>query len=315
MKRRILRRMGASIVVVWAVLTLTFVLQHTLPSDPARAMAGPQARPADVEQIRVQLGLDRPLWVQYGRYMARLVRADLGESHQRGMPVADILRERIPNTAMLAGAAIFLQVLLGTIAGVLAALRRGTWLDHGTIALTLLGISAPTFLTGLVLQYWLAYRLRWLPFDGFGTTFAQQMQSMVLPAITLGLFGAAFYARFVRDEMIGVLREDYIRTAMAKGLPRWRVILVHGLRNALMPLLTIVGMDLGAMMGGAVVTEKLFRWPGIGSLTVDAVLAQDGPLIMGIVLLTSVAIVFANLTVDLLYALLDPRTRRPADAG
>jgi peptide/nickel transport system permease protein len=312
-KRRILHRVGASIVVVWAVLTLTFVLQHTLPSDPARAMAGPQARPADVDQIRLQLGLDQPLWVQYGRYMGRLVRADLGESHQRGMPVADILKERIPNTAMLAGAAIFLQVLLGTVAGVIAALRRGTWLDHGTIALTLLGISAPTFLTGLVLQYWLAYRLQWLPFDGFGTTFGQQMQSMVLPAITLGLFGAAFYARFVRDEMLGILREDYIRTAMAKGLPPWRVLLVHGLRNALMPLLTIVGMDLGAMMGGAVVTEKLFRWPGIGSLTVDAVLAQDGPLIMGIVLVTSIAIVVANLIVDLLYALLDPRTRRPAD--
>jgi len=306
---RMARRLGASIVVVWAVLTLTFVVQHTLPSDPARAMAGPQARPVDVDKIRLQLGLDQPLWVQYGSYMGRLVQGDLGKSFQRRQPVVDILKKRLPNTAMLAGAAILLQVLLGTAAGVLAALRRGRWLDHGTIALTLLGISAPTFLTALVLQYWFSYRLQLLPFDGFGRTFAEQMRSMVLPAITLGLFGAAFYARFVRDEMLGIFNQDYMRAAAAKGLPRWRVIVVHGLRNALVPLLTIVGMDLGAMMGGAVVTETIFRWPGIGSLSVEAALARDGPVIMGVVLVTSIAIVLANLAVDLIYVVLDPRIR------
>ena len=306
---RMARRLGASIVVVWAVLTLTFVVQHTLPSDPARAMAGPQARPVDVDKIRLQLGLDQPLWVQYGSYMGRLVQGDLGKSFQRRQPVVDILKKRLPNTAMLAGAAILLQVLLGTAAGVLAALRRGRWLDHGTIALTLLGISAPTFLTALVLQYWFSYRLQLLPFDGFGRTFGEQMRSMVLPAITLGLFGAAFYARFVRDEMLGIFNQDYMRAAAAKGLPRWRVIVVHGLRNALVPLLTIVGMDLGAMMGGAVVTETIFRWPGIGSLSVEAALARDGPVIMGVVLVTSIAIVLANLAVDLVYVVLDPRIR------
>ncbi len=310
-----LRRIGASLVVVWAVLTLTFLVHHALPSDPARAMAGPQARPADVAEIRTQLGLDRPLWSQYGRYMGRLLRGDLGESFQRHAPVTEILEERVWNTAKLTGAAIVLQVLIGTLAGLVAALRRGTWLDHGTIALTLVGISAPTFLTGLILQYWLAYRLQLVPFDGFGGTFAEQMRAMVLPALTLGLFGAAFYARFVRDEILGILSEDYMRTARAKGLPRWRVLVVHGLRNALVPLVTLVGMDLGAMMGGAVVTEKLFRWPGIGALTVDAVLSRDGPVIMGIVLVTSVAIVAANLVVDVLYAVLDPRTRRPAEGS
>jgi peptide/nickel transport system permease protein len=167
----------------------------------------------------------------------------------------------------------------------------------------------------LILQYWLAYRLQLVPFDGFGGTFTEQMRAMVLPALTLGLFGAAFYARFVRDEILGILTEDYMRTARAKGLPRWRVLVVHGLRNALVPLVTLVGMDLGAMMGGAVVTEKLFRWPGIGALTVDAVLSRDGPVIMGIVLVTSVAIVAANLVVDVLYAVLDPRTRRPAEGS
>lgn len=310
MIRRALRRLGASIVVIWVVLTLTFLLQHTLPSDPARAMAGPQARPADVETIRTQMGLNKPVWVQYVNYMGRLARGDLGKSFQRRQPVAQILARHIPNTAMLAGAAIVLQVIVGTLAGVIAALRRGRAVDHGTMALTLLGISAPTFLTGLILQYWFAYRLHLLPFDGFGTTLAEQLRSMVLPAITLGLFGAAFYARFVRDEMIGILDQDYIRTAMAKGLPRWRVIVVHGLRNALVPLTTIVGLDLGAMMGGAVVTEQLFRWPGIGMLSVDAVLSRDGPLIMGIVLVASAAIVVASLMVDALYALLDPRLRQ-----
>jgi peptide/nickel transport system permease protein len=315
MIRKALRRIGASLVVVWAVLTLTFLVHHALPSDPARAMAGPQARPADVAEIRTQLGLDQPLWAQYGRYMGRLLRGDLGESFQRHAPVSEILEERVWNTAKLTGAAIVLQVLIGTLAGMVAALRRGTWLDHGTIVLTLVGISAPTFLTGLILQYWLAYRLQLVPFDGFGGTFTEQMRAMVLPALTLGLFGAAFYARFVRDEILGILTEDYMRTARAKGLPRWRVLVVHGLRNALVPLVTLVGMDLGAMMGGAVVTEKLFRWPGIGALTVDAVLSRDGPVIMGIVLVTSVAIVAANLVVDVLYAVLDPRTRRPAEGS
>jgi peptide/nickel transport system permease protein len=315
MIRKALRRIGASLVVVWAVLTLTFLVHHALPSDPARAMAGPQARPVDVAEIRTQLGLDRPLWSQYGRYMGRLLRGDLGESFQRHAPVTDILEERLWNTAKLTGAAIVLQVLIGTLAGMVAALRRGTWLDHGTIALTLVGISAPTFLTGLILQYWLAYRLQLVPFDGFGATLPEQMLAMVLPALTLGLFGAAFYARFVRDEILSILDEDYMRTARAKGLPRWRVLVVHGLRNALVPLVTLVGMDLGTMMGGAVVTEKLFRWPGIGALTVDAVLSRDGPVIMGIVLVTSVTIVAANLLVDVLYAVLDPRTRRPAEGS
>ncbi len=312
MTARVLRRLGASIVVVWAVLTFTFLLQHTLPSDPARAMAGPQARPADVDKIRTQLGLDRPLWTQYADYMGRLARGDLGKSYQRRRPVVDILKKRAPNTAMLGGAAILFQVVFGSVAGIIAALRRGRWLDHGTIALTLVGISAPTFLTALVLQYWFSYRLQCLPFDGFGGTFGEQMRAMILPALTMGLFGAAFYARFVRDEMLGVLEQDYVRTARAKGLAPWRVIAVHAFRNALVPLLTIVGMDLGAMMGGAVVTESVFRWPGLGALSVQAALARDGPVIMGIVLLTSIAIVAANLMVDLLYAVLDPRIRRPA---
>jgi len=241
-----------------------------------------------------------------------MARGDLGTSYQQHLPVREILEPRIWSTAKLGGAAIAIQLLLGTIVGVLAALKRGTLLDHGTIAITLVGISAPTFLTGLILQYWMAYRWRLVPFDGFGRTWIEQWHSLVLPATTLGLFGAALLARFVRDEFINIFHEDYMRTAKAKGLSPARILIVHGLRNALLPLTTIVGMDIGVVMGGAVVTEKLFRYPGIGALTVDAVLSRDGPVLMGIALVTSVAIVLANLAVDILATVMDPRTRRPA---
>lgn len=315
MMRRMIRRIGTSLFVVWFVLTLTFLIHHALPSDPARAMAGLQARPADVAELRIQLGLDQPLWKQYSRYMGRLVRGDLGQSYQRHTAVATILKERAFNTLMLALAATTLQVFFGTLAGMSVAFRRFRWIDRSVVFITLVGISIPTFLSGLILQYWLAYRWRLVAFDGFGATLTEQLHSLILPALTLGSVGAAFYARYVRDEVRGILHEDYMRTARAKGLPAWRIMFVHGLRNALIPLITLLGMDLGTMMGGAVVTEKLFRWPGIGALTVDAILARDGPVVMGIVVVTSVSIVIANLFVDGLYVIIDPRIRHPAETA
>lgn len=303
-------RIASAIAVVWIVVTAAFFLQSLVPSDPARAIAGPQARASDVAAIRTQLGLDKPLATQYIQYVRRVCSGDFGTSFQRSVPVNDLVKQHLPNTLMLGGTAIGLQLVLGTLAGLIAALRKGTWLDHLTITASLIGISAPTFLTGLLLQYWFAYRFSWLPFDGFGTTLRQQLISMILPAITLGLFGAAYFARYVRDEMITILRQDYIRTAIAKGLPPTRVLFHHALRNAMMPLITIIGMDIGAMFGGAVVTEKLFRWPGIGSLMVDAVIAKDTPVVMGIVVMTSLAVVGLNLIVDLTYAFVDPRTNQ-----
>jgi peptide/nickel transport system permease protein len=206
--------------------------------------------------------------------------------------------------------AIAIEVAFGAAAGVIAAMKRHSVFDWGTVALTLVGISAPTFLTGLFLQHYMARELRLFPLDGYGQTTVEQLHSAFLPALTLGLYGAAYYARLVRDEMITLLKQDYIRTARAKGQSEPWVILRHALRNALMPLVTVVGLSMGTLVGGAIVTEKIFRWPGIGSLSVDAIVERDGPVIMGVVILFSTVVVFANLLVDLSYALLDPRVRK-----
>ena len=223
--------------------------------------------------------------------------------------MATILRERAPRTFFLALAAVLVQVLIGVASGVVAAIKRGSFWDHAAVGMSLLGISAPTFILGLVLQFIFARELRLLPLDGFGSTPLEHLHSVVLPALTLGIFGAAYYTRLVRDEMIGLLKEDYVRTARAKGVPSWRVVLFHALRNALVPLVTVVALDLGALVGGAIVTESLFRWPGLGALSVSALLDRDSPVIMGTVLVTSTAIVFFSIVVDLCYVALDPRVR------
>jgi peptide/nickel transport system permease protein len=337
--RRLWLRLGWSLVVVWAVVSITFLIDNLLPGDPARMVAGPQARPADVARIRGQLGLDRPPAVRYALFWRRLahvgpravgaggdpahascgvvlplggsaVHLDFGRSFQMRQPVVDVLAARAPRTLALAAAGVLLQLVLGVGTGVLAAVRRGSWIDRVLVGTSLLGISAPTFLIALLLQYVLAYELRWLPLDGFGKTPAEHAQCLVLPALTLGIYGAAYYTRLMRDEMIVLMQRDWVRTARAKGLPPWRVVLRHGLRNALVPLVTAVGLDFGALMGGAVVTETVFRWPGLGDASVKALLNRDGPLVMACVIVTSVAIVGSNLLVDAVYARLDPRVRR-----
>ena len=330
MLRIVAARIGWALFSVWAVVTLAFFLNHGLPADPARAIAGPQARPADVARIRTQLGLDRSVWTQYRLFAGRLVHSapaepnakahascepvgpihlDLGMSYQRRKPVIRVIADRLPRTASLALAALAVQVLLGVAAGVVSAARRRTVWDQGTMTLSLLGISAPTFLVGILLQYVIAYRLRWLPLDGYGQTSTEHVASIVLPALTLGIVGAAYYARLARTEMIDILRQDFVRTARAKGVGPVGVVVRHALRNALLPLVTALGLDFGVLIGGAVVTEKLFRWPGMGQLSVDAVFDRDAPVVLGVVILTSSMIILANLVVDLSYALLDPRTR------
>jgi peptide/nickel transport system permease protein len=327
------RRLVWSIFIVWAVVSLTFVINNVLPSDPARMVAGPQSRPQDVARIRVQLGLDRPLAEQYGAFLRRIVHLgptpirerdathancaalgpihiDLGRSYQKRRPVVVVLAECAPRTAILAVAAIFIQVALGVGAGVLAAARRHTLIDHVAVGVSLLGVSAPTFILGIALQFVFARVLRVLPIDGYGQTLTEHVTCAILPALTLGMFGAAFYTRLMRDEMIVLLKQDFVRTARAKGLSEPAVILRHALRNALVPLVTVVGLDLGVLLGGAVVTEALFRWPGLGALSVQALLDRDGPVIMGTVLVTSTAIVLSNVLVDLLYVALDPRVGR-----
>jgi peptide/nickel transport system permease protein len=329
---RAARRLAWALFVVWATVTLAFMVSHALPSDPARMVAGPQARPQDIARIRKELGLDQSLYVQYARFMGRLIHIapssadtakehatcaplvgrlhlDLGKSAQQRRPVVTILADRLPRTVLLALAAAFVQVLLGVGAGVLAAARKRTWVDHLAVSGSLLGTSAPTFVIGLSFQWLFAHRLGVLPLDGWGDSTLDHLRSVILPALTLGVFGAAYYTRLVRDEMIGQLGQDYVRTARAKGLSRSAVVVRHALRNALMPVVTIVGVDVGTLVGGAIVTETIFRWPGIGSLAVTAMLDRDGPVIMGCVLVTSVAVVLSTIAVDAVYTLLDPRVR------
>jgi peptide/nickel transport system permease protein len=330
------RRIGWSVAVVWAVVSIAFAVNTLLPGEPARMVAGPQARPADVARIASQLGLDRPPLVQYALFWKRLVHVgprvvdstgdprhancapvvplgswavhlDFGKSFQMRQPVADLVLARLPRTFALALAGMFVQLLLGVATGTAAALVRGSWVDRLLVGTSLLGISAPTFLIALLLQYVLAYELRWLPLDGFGTSAGEHARCMILPALTLGIYGAAYYTRLTRDEMSVLLRSGWVRTARAKGLSPWRVATLHALRNALVPIVTAIGLDLGALMGGAVVTETVFRWPGLGELSVKAMLNRDGPVILACVVVTSVAIVASNLVVDLTYPLLDPR--------
>jgi peptide/nickel transport system permease protein len=331
MMGRIARRLLWAVFVIWATITLAFVVSHALPSDPARMVAGAQARPQDIARIRKELGLDQSLYVQYARFMGRLIHIaraadpakdhatcaalvgplhlDLGKSAQQRRPVVTILAERLPRTIFLALAAAFVQVLLGVTAGVIAASRKKTAVDHLAVSGSLLGTSAPTFVIGLTFQWLFAHRLGLLPLDGWGDTVFDHARSVILPALTLGVFGAAYYTRLVRDEMIGQLGQDYVRTARAKGLSRSAVLVRHALRNALMPVVTIIGVDVGTLVGGAIVTETIFRWPGIGSLAVTAVLDRDGPVIMGCVLVTSIAVVVSTMAVDALYTALDPRVR------
>ncbi|HEX4448710.1 MAG TPA: ABC transporter permease [Polyangiaceae bacterium] len=338
--RWLARRLVWSVGVVWAVVSIAFVVNVLLPGDPARLVAGAQARPADVARIRQQLGLDRPPATQYARFWSRMVHVgprmldgehatcavvvplgssaihlDFGKSFQMRQPVVDVLATRLPRTFLLAVAGVLVQLVLGLTAGVLAALHRGRWIDRWIVGASLLGISAPTFLIALLLQVTLARELRWLPLDGYGTTPGEHARCLVLPALTLGIFGATYYTRLVRDELSSLLAADWVRTARAKGLPGWRVVLAHALRNGLAPIVTAVGVDLGSLLGGAVVTETVFRWPGLGELSLQATLDRDGPVLAGCVIVTAIAVTATNLAVDLLYGRLDPQVRAAREAG
>lgn len=331
---RIAKRLAWSVVVVWATISIAFLVNNALPSNPARMIAGQQAPAAAVAKIRAELGLDRPLLTQYGLFVKRLIHVgpsafdpkkdaqhancthigplhfDLGRSYQQRRPVVTILGERLPRTLMLALAAALVQAAIGVSAGVLAAAKKRTIADHLAVGFSLLGVSAPTFVLGLFFQWLFAYELRLLPLDGFGETASEHLACLVLPALTLGIFGAAYYTRVVRDEMIVELGQDYVRTARAKGLRFAAVVVKHALRNALVPIVTMFGLELGTLVGGAIVTETVFRWPGIGSLSATALLDRDGPVIMGCVIITSSMVVLSTLLVDVAYAVLDPRLRR-----
>lgn len=304
MIRYLAGRLAQSCVVLAGVTLLTFVLLYILPADPARMIAGRSANPEVVAQIRKEMGLDRPLTERYVRFVARLVRGDLGRSYAQKVEVAELVGSRLTATLQLMAAGIVFELVLGLPAGVVAAVRRGSLLDRGVMVAAFAGASAPQFAVGLLLLYVLSFRFGWFPLGGYGT-----WGHVVLPAFTLGLAGGGWYARVMRSALVEVLEQEYVRTAQAKGLAPGRVLTKHALRNALIPVVSMVGLDIGTFMGGVVVVESVFGWPGIGQLAWQAIQIVDIPVILGVVLTSALAILFGNLLADLCYPLLDPRVR------
>lgn len=321
-------RIVRALLTLWALATLTFVLQSVLPSDPARMVAGAQAKPEEVMRVRVQLGLDRPLWTRYGLFWSRLVHRraaaqdhgscatfgpvhlDLGRSYMLRKPVTTLIGDRFGNTLVLAATAFALQLLLSIVLGTWAATR----MERSRSDVALVGTSAlfsvlPTFVLGVGLQYVFAYRLQLLPLDGAGGDGYGKTAALILPACTLALAGFAYGMRMVRDELRIELRRDHVRTARAKGASAGRVLILHALRGAAVPIATLAFLDLGMLASGAAVTETVFRWPGLGLLSVEAVLDRDGPVVMGTVLVSGAFVVCANLLADLTLRWLDPRLR------
>ena len=298
------RRLAGAALVLLGVSLCVFLLAHIIPGDPVDVMLGESATSADRQELRSRLGLDRSLWWQVSDYYLRLAQGNLGDSIHYRRPVAELLRERLPGTVWLALAGLAVGFLLALPLGLLAALRHGRWSDRGVMLFAMLGVAIPNFWLGPMLILVFAFYLGWFPVGGMGGG-----ASLVLPAFTLGTALAALQARLVRNSMLEVLQLDYVRAAAARGLAPLRVLLGHALRNALLPVLTILGLQLGALLTGAVVTEKVFNWPGVGLLTVEAVQGRDYPLIQGCVLLISMIYVAVNLCTDLLCSLLDPRIR------
>jgi peptide/nickel transport system permease protein len=306
-----LRRLGWTILVVWFVATATFAMTTAIPSDPRKARLGPQATPDAIERATELYCYDESALVQYGCWLGNLARGELGESNRSARPVSAILAERVWPTLQLALAAVALALAVGVPLGVIAAVRRGRWPDRATGVLVLLGQSAPPFVTGTVLLYAVAYHAELLPLGGYGDGVLDRLRHLVLPAATLAALGIAYYARLTRAELVTTLEEDYVRTARAKGLPERRVVLRHALVPASGSIVAFVAVDLGVLAGGAVVVEWIFAWPGLGREMLLAILDVDLPVILGITLVTAIAIALANLAGDLLHAWLDPRIREP----
>jgi peptide/nickel transport system permease protein len=300
----LIKRLAASLLILLGVSVVTFGLTFMIPADPVAMIAGRNATAEVREQIRTQLGLNQPLPVQYGNYLSRLVQGDLGRSYARKTDVGPLIASRLPPTLLLMLGAIIAELLIGIPAGIYAASRRGRVGDKVAMTLSFVSVSTPQFVLGLTLLYLFAYLLSWFPLGGYGSFW-----HLILPALTLGLAGGGWYSRMMRSSMIEVLRNDYIRTARAKGMPEWRVILVHGLRNAILPIIAMIGLDIGIFMSGVVVVENVFGWPGIGQLMWQAIQSLDIPIIMGVTVVAACFIVLGNLIADLIAPLIDPRIR------
>lgn len=300
----LVRRLVVAIPTLLGVTFIVFSIVRVLPGDPAQAMAGVHATQEYIERVRKELGLDLPIYVQYARFLAGLFRGDLGRSIRTGLPVAQEVWTRFIPTLELTAVSLFLTLLFGLIVGIISATKPYSIFDHGSMLLSLAGLSMPVFWLGLMLMLLFSLRLGWLPAAGRGGP-----AHLILPSVTLALSSVALVARFTRSTLLEVLRQEYITTARAKGVRETRVIFVHALRNALIPIVTIIGLRFGALLSGAVLTESVFAWPGVGRLVVDSVSARDYPVIQGAVLVIAVCFVLINLAVDLLYGLINPRIR------
>jgi peptide/nickel transport system permease protein len=317
--RYVVRRVLLAIPLLWALATATFVVARLAPGDPTAMYYSPDIDPEVMATVRARLGLDQPLHVQYAKWLAALLRGDLGTSFAHHRPVADILAEAIPNTLLLAGLSLLLIFVVGVLVGVVSAVRQNSWVDHATTLGALFVYSMPGFWLGLMLIIVFALKLGVLPasqmqsvdaeFLSFGQRLADRALHLVLPVFVLGIASAASVARYTRGSLLEVVRQDYVRTARAKGLPEHRVILRHALLNALIPVVTLLGLYFPFLLSGAVVTETIFAWPGMGRVTIGAIFARDYPVVMATNLVAGVMVVAGNLLADVLYAVVDPRIR------
>ncbi|MBD88659.1 MAG: peptide ABC transporter [Rhodospirillaceae bacterium] len=308
----IIRRFLATIPVMGVVALFVFLLLHLSPGDPATVIAGDYASPEDIARIRAQLGLDRPLYIQFTTWIGQLGHGDLGVSIFSNLPVSQLIMQRIEPTLSLAFFTLTIAIVVAVPLGVLAAWKAGSWIDRGVMAFSVLGFSTPVFVLGYALIYFFSLKLNFFPVQGY-TSISEGLwpflHRLILPSVTLSVIFIALFARITRASVMEILEEDYIRTARAKGLSNRTVLMRHALRNAAVPIITVIGIGFALLIGGVVVTESVFNIPGLGRLTVDAVLRRDYPVIQGIILVFSATYVLVNLIIDILYVALDPRIR------
>ena len=300
----IARRLLQTVLILIGISFVTFVLLYLVPADPARQIAGRSATAQTVENIREQLGLNLPFYEQYLRYITGLLHGDLGRSYLQKTEVSELIWSRLPASLILMAGAIICELIIGLTMGVVAAVKRGSRTDNALMIFSFVGVSAPQFVIGILLLYVFAVQLGWFPIGGYGT-----FSHFVLPSLTLGLLGAGWYSRMMRSSLLDVLRQDYIRTAHAKGLARWKILLRHAMPNAILPIIAMIGIDIGIFMSGIVVVESVYGWPGIGQLAWQAIQRVDIPIIMGVTIVSAFAIVLGNLLADLITPIIDPRIK------
>ncbi|SDM22461.1 nickel ABC transporter permease [Sediminibacillus halophilus] len=305
----IVRRFFQLILLLIGISFLVFMSMHIAPGDPASIIGGPTASASDLEAIRESLGLNKPVLVQYVDYLSGILQGDLGYSFQTNQSVADAIMTRFPNTLNLAIASMIVAIIIGVTAGIISAVKQNSWFDVSSTTIALAGISIPNFWLGTMLILLFSVTLQWLPVGGLNAPFytVEGIKQLILPAITLGTGSAAMIARMSRSTMLEVIRADYIRTAKAKGVRQRGVIWIHALRNAMIPVITVIGVNFGALLGGTIITEQVFAINGVGRLMIDAIAARDFPVVQATVLLVAALFVLVNLIVDIIYALIDPR--------